>query len=100
MILFFRQAADEVLGRVRVYAHKLLDEWHVPRDRGKWNDWQAAPTFAAAFDAVHRRVPTLIRHAPTHTPPPSPGALRFDKVLAQCRSPPTNALGSFLRPGT
>ena len=54
-----------MLDRVRVYAHKLLEEWHVPRDRGKWDDWQAAPAFAEAFDTLphthRRRAPATVR---------------------------------------
>ena len=45
---------------MRVYAHKLLDEWDVPHDRRKWDGWRAAPAFAAAFAAVHRRAPSLV----------------------------------------
>ena len=68
------EAANEVLDRVRVYAHKLPGEWDVPRDRRKWDDRWAVPAFAAAFAAVHRRAPSLVRcGVDQNSPPPSPG---------------------------
>ena len=63
-----------MLDRVRVYAHKLPGEWDVPRDRRKWDDRWAVPAFAAAFAAVHRRAPSLVRcGVDQNSPPPSPG---------------------------